>query len=103
MNIKTVPLSQMKGNRIIKKMDGSTLELMVNGVQIIKGGNVVNQEAFETYNNKINDEQEANKAMMYAAQEAKPQEAPVDRVEKLEGKVEAIDTKIDAIMSLLQK
>lgn len=103
MSIKTVPTSQMKVNRIIKRIGGSLFELVIDSKDVVKAGNVINEELYNKYIEGIKEEQEANKAAMYAAQESKTEETSTERVDKLEVKVEAIDTKLDAIMNLLKK
>src|SRR5574343_753910 len=115
MSIKTVPRSQMVGSKIIRRMDNSIFSLIEKGVEIIRNGVIVNQEEYDKYMNRIIDEQEAAKALMYEQKDAEKetlekqvsneesQKNNSDRISIVENDVKNINSKLDRLLGLLEK
>lgn len=107
MGVKSIPTSQMNRNKLVKRMDGSIFEMIVNGKTVISRGNVVDQEAYDAYLEEQRKKQEAAKAAtMQKIDNSAPDrtQAPAnDKIKELEDKIKAQDDKLDAILEALKK
>ena len=120
----------MSKKTIVRNLAGNIIDLRdeANGGWIIRGGRVVNENAFEALVQKQNDVKEASRAVLNQVTVSKeiedqragiatppkpetnpvvptvaPTVAPTDRVAVLETKVQDMDSKLDAILNALKK
>ena len=124
----------MSKKTIVRNLAGNIIDLRdeANGGWIIRGGRVVNENAFEALVQKQNDVKEASRAVLNqvtvskeiedqragiatppkpetnpvvpaVAPDVVPTVVPTDRVAVLETKVQDMDSKLDAILNALKK
>lgn len=99
-------------SKIVRKLDGTILKMIRDGVSIIEGGRVVDQEAYDEYVRQQEDKKEAIKAVSKAKkvdaetiaqrnQTATVKKENDEKLIKLEKKVADQDKKLDAILKAI--
>jgi len=95
---------------IVRGLDGGIRDMRdeANGGWIVRGGSVVNQERWNDYLKALKDKEDSAKAFAEPKirqdyPETKDGIAESSRVDKLEEKVEALDSKLDAILKAVSK
>lgn len=103
-------VGKLHKNKIVKDLNGGIIDWFdeANGGWIVKGRAVVNKERWNEHVNKQKDKEEAAKALTLAKTredypETKDGVQEPSRVDKLEEKVEALDSKLDAILKAVSK
>lgn len=104
----------MARKRIVKNLSGQIIDLMdeTDGGWIIRGGQVVNQEKYQELLRKEEDRKKAAKAQTEAIVASAELEAQrngkagavqtgPDRVSELEKRIDAQDSKLDAILEAI--
>lgn len=95
---------------IVRGLDGGIRDMRdeANGGWIVRGGSVVNQEKWGEYCKMLKDKEDSAKALAQPKiredySETKDATPEPSRVDKLEEKVEALDSKLDAILKAVSK
>lgn len=102
----SVNVGHLAKNRVIRDMSGNIIDWYneANGGWIIKGRQVVNQDKFQEYLKIEQDKQEAATAITKQIDNDVPERiAAPSRVDDLEVKVNDMGSKLDAILTALNK
>lgn len=112
----TTQIGTLYKKRVVKNLSGQIIDLVdeTDGGWIIRGGRIINQEKYAELQKREEDKREAAKAMTQAIAAAPEVEAmrqgtavqataSLERMEKLEKRIEEQDNKLDAILAALKK